>query len=177
MRNSENLDNVLDTLDPQQHSLGVLVIYLVKFMMFNQNAGQPQAVQMDPEQLISVVAQFFTVCNGEHIRFAPEMCMFHYYIKNVSIQFNTTFLKNLLSLFIVAELCHLFTQCVAEREMPARGIAPLCRAIQKARMNEMQLTSIHADLLRLCLMSKNLKPALEFLNADITDINTEVCTA
>jgi COP9 signalosome complex subunit 3 len=41
-------------------------------------------------------------------------------------------------------------------------------------MNETQLTSIHANLLQLCLMSQNLKPALEFLNVDISEINPEV---
>lgn len=58
--------------------------------------------------------------------------------------------------------------------MPARGIAPLIKAIRKARMNETQLTSIHANLLQLCLMAHNLKPALEFLNVDISEINSEV---
>ena len=58
--------------------------------------------------------------------------------------------------------------------MPARGIVPLTKAIRKARMNETQLTSIHANLLQLCLMSQNLKPALEFLNVDISEINSEV---
>nr|CAG4643156.1 EOG090X04TU [Ilyocryptus agilis] len=141
MRNAEHLDNVLDTLDPQLHSLGVLAVYIVKFMVLNQNASQG-----DPDLLIGQVARFFTVCNGEQIRFAPDS---------------------------FAELCHLFTQCLVERERPTRGIAPLVKAIQKARMNETQLTSIHANLLQLCLMAQNLKPALEFLNVDITEISTE----
>ncbi len=54
------------------------------------------------------------------------------------------------------------------------GIPPLVKAIRKARMNEMQLTSLHGKLLQLCLMAQNLKPALEFLNPDITDICSEV---
>ena len=58
--------------------------------------------------------------------------------------------------------------------MPSKGIAPLAKAIRKARMNEMQLTSIHGSLLQLCLIAKNLKPALEFLNVDVTEISTEV---
>jgi len=75
---------------------------------------------------------------------------------------------------LVAELCHQFTQCLVERDMPSKGIAPLAKAIRKARMNEMQLTSIHGSLLQLCLIAKNLKPALEFLNVDVTEISTEV---
>nr|CAG4641635.1 EOG090X04TU [Eurycercus lamellatus] len=147
MRNSENLDIVLDTLDPQLHSLGVLAVYMVKFMILNQSAVQNQNIQVpDPEVLIGQVGQFITVCNGEQIRFAPDS---------------------------FAELCILYTQCLVERETPARGIAPLSRAIHKARMNENQLTSIHASLLQLCLMAQNLKPALEFLNTDITEISSE----
>lgn len=75
MRNSEHLDTVLDTLDPQLHSLGVLAIYMVKFMILNQNAAQNQGIQVpEPEVLISQVSQFITVCNGEQIRCAPDSC-------------------------------------------------------------------------------------------------------
>ena len=64
-----------------------------------------------------------------------------------------------------------------ERHIPEKGIALLVQAIHKARLNESQLTSIHADLLQLCLIAKNVKPALEFLDVDITDISIEVrCT-
>lgn len=166
MRNSEHLDTVLDTLDPQLHSLGVLAIYMVKFMILNQNSVQNQGVQVpDPEILINQVSQFITVCNGEQIRCAPDSCNKVYQkISTVNLNFE----------FLVAELCNQFTQCLAERDIPSRGIAPLSKAIRKARMNETQLTSIHANLLQLCLMAKNLKPALEFLSADISEINAEV---
>lgn len=150
LRNAENLDNVLDTLDPQLHSLGNLAIYIVKFMILNQNGAQNQgpgfAPLPDAEALIVQVSHFITVCNGEQIRCAPDS---------------------------FAELCHQFTQCLVERDMPSKGIAPLAKAIRKARMNEMQLTSIHGSLLQLCLIAKNLKPALEFLNVDVTEISTE----
>ena len=75
----------------------------------------------------------------------------------------------------VSDLCHVFTQSLVDRQTPAKGIAPLIKAVRKIRLNETQLTSVHADLLQLCLMAKNLKPALEFLNADISDISQEVC--
>jgi hypothetical protein len=75
MRNSEHLSTVLDTLDPQLHSLGVLAIYMVKFMILNQNAAQNQGIQVpEPEVLINQVSQFITVCNGEQIRCAPDSC-------------------------------------------------------------------------------------------------------
>jgi len=147
MRNAEHLDNVLDTLDPQQHSLGVLAVYVVKFIILNQNESQAQAVAVPNfDMLLTQVTHFITVCNGEQIRYAPDS---------------------------FAELCHLLAQSLVERHIPEKGIALLVQAIHKARLNESQLTSTHADLLQLCLIAKNVKPALEFLDVDITDISIE----
>lgn len=46
-------------------------------------------------------------------------------------------------------------------------------AIKKIHLFDSQLTSIHADLCQLCLLSKCFKPALEFLDIDITGISHE----
>lgn len=75
--------------------------------------------------------------------------------------------------FTDAELCHLFTQSLVELKTPLRGIDLLCRAIRKIRLFESQLTSIHADLCQLSLLAKCFKPALEFLDVDITSISQE----
>lgn len=77
IRNAEHLDNVLDTLDPQQHSLGVLAVYVVKFLILNQNGSQAQAVALPNfDLLLTQVTHFITVCNGEQIRYAPDSCKF-----------------------------------------------------------------------------------------------------
>lgn len=55
-----------------------------------------------------------------------------------------------------------------------RGIELLKRAIAKIQSNESQLTSIHADLCQLCLLAKCFKPALPYLDTDITSISQEV---
>lgn len=57
--------------------------------------------------------------------------------------------------------------------MPLRGIELLRRAIRKIQLFDSQLTSIHADLCQLCLLSKCFKPALEFLDIDVTGISQE----
>jgi COP9 signalosome complex subunit 3 len=57
--------------------------------------------------------------------------------------------------------------------MPIRGIDLLCRAIRKIQLYDSQLTSIHGDLCKLCLLAKCFKPALEFLDIDITGISTD----
>lgn len=72
-----------------------------------------------------------------------------------------------------AELCHLFTQTLVELQIPLRGIELLRRAIRKIQLFDSQLTSIHADLCQLCLLSKCFKPALEFLDIDVTGISQE----
>ena len=174
-RNAAHLDNVLDTLDPQLHSLGVLAILCVKFLILNQNGAQTQGVAIpDYEVLVGQVTQFINICNGEQIRCAPDSCQFVFFLLHFKY-FRK--ISNICFLFlVVADLCHVFAVSMVERQTPARGIAPLIKAVRKIRLNETQLTSVHADLLQLCLMSKNLKPAIEFLQVDITDINSEVGT-
>lgn len=55
-----------------------------------------------------------------------------------------------------------------------RGIAILQKAIKKLQMSSTQLTPVHADLCQLCLLAKNFKPALEFLDIDMVSIGQEV---
>lgn len=75
-KNSNILDNVLETLDIQQHSLGVMYVLLAKF----SNALNAQNSTTDPAQLIKLFKDFITLCNGEQVRFAShsyyELCHF-----------------------------------------------------------------------------------------------------
>jgi COP9 signalosome complex subunit 3 len=98
------------------------------------------------DTLITQTCEFITSCNGEHVRYATDM---------------------------FADLCHKFTQALVEKKQPMKGIAWLCRAITKIQLHSSQLTSIHADLCKLCLTSKCLKPAVQFLDVDVTEISKE----
>lgn len=141
MKNGQHLDNVLETLDLQQHSLGVLAVLCVKFSL------PALATTPDHHELLFAQAQEFIIgCNGEQVRFAPDT---------------------------YAELCHLLTHSLVELKLPLRGIDLMRRAIRKIQLFDSQLTSIHADLCQLCLLAKCFKPALEFLNTDITSISQE----
>jgi len=100
----------------------------------------------DIETLYAQTQEFIASCNGEQVRYATES---------------------------YADLCHKFTQSLIERKQPIRGISTLCQAISKIQLAPSQLTSIHADLCQLCLLSKSMKAALPFLDADITDISKE----
>lgn len=143
MRNGQHLDNVLETLDLQQHSLGILAVLCVKFSLPNSNGvNNPDAYK----PLFNQVQEFIVGCNGEQVRFAPDT---------------------------YAELCHLLTQLLVDLQVPLRGIELLRRAIRKIQLFDSQLTSIHADLCQLCLLSKCFKPALEFLDTDMTGISQE----
>ncbi|EEB16413.1 COP9 signalosome complex subunit, putative [Pediculus humanus corporis] len=63
--NSQHLDNVLETLDLQQHSLGVLAVLCVKLSLQSQSPEEQEAV-------LSQVADFINHCNGDQIRLAPD---------------------------------------------------------------------------------------------------------
>ncbi|XP_050394557.1 COP9 signalosome complex subunit 3 [Patella vulgata] len=100
----------------------------------------------DFEMLFHQTQEFIYMCNGEQVRYATES---------------------------FADLSHKFTHQLIERKTPLRGIAILSKAIRKIQLFPSQLTSLHSDLCQLCLLSKNMKPALEFLEVDITDISKE----
>ncbi|PZC82023.1 COP9 signalosome complex subunit 3 isoform X2 [Helicoverpa zea] len=139
-RNSAHLSTVLETLDIQQHSLGVLAVLVAKFSL-------AQGGDVDKSTMFKQIHDFLTNCNGEQVRFSPEL---------------------------YAELCHLLTLYLVEIKQPIRGIEILKKAIRKIQLFDSQLTSIHADLCQLCLLSKCMKPALEFLDTDVTGIGPEL---
>merc|ERR1711976_181989 len=91
----------------------------------------------DFETLFVQTQEFINSCNGEQVRYATDS---------------------------YADLCHKFTQNLVDRKQALRGINILTKAISKIQLNASQLTSIHADLCQLCLLSKCMKPALPFLD-------------
>ncbi|XP_026326445.1 COP9 signalosome complex subunit 3 [Hyposmocoma kahamanoa] len=140
-RNSAHLNTVLETLDIQQHSLGVLAVLVAKFSL------PPGNNDVDRTTMYQQIHDFINNCNGEQVRFSPDL---------------------------YADLCHLLTDHLVEVKQPIRGIEILKKAIRKIQLFDSQLTSIHADLCQLCLLSKCLKPALDFLDTDVTGIGSEL---
>lgn len=148
LKNGQHLDTVLEMLDLQQHSLAMLEVLGVKLSL-PPPATQPSGQSTNPadyqEIVFTQVQEFITGCVPKQIRYSPES---------------------------YAELCHIITRQLIEAKMPLRGIELLGRAIQKIQTSPSQLTLIHADLCHLCLMAKCFKPALKYLNTDITTIST-----
>ncbi|KAI8440207.1 hypothetical protein MSG28_001590 [Choristoneura fumiferana] len=140
-RNSAHLTTVLETLDIQQHSLGVLAVLVAKFSL------PPGTNDVDRTTMFQQIHDFINNCNGEQVRFAPDL---------------------------YADLCHLLTDHLVDLKQPIKGIEILKKAIRKIQLFDSQLTSIHADLCQLCLLSKCMKPAIEFLDTDVTGIGSEL---
>ena len=72
-----------------------------------------------------------------------------------------------------AHICHFLTRCLLENRQPKRGIMLMMVAIEKCQRLPTELTSVHADLLQLCLAAKLFHPCLSYLETDITEINNE----
>ena len=72
-----------------------------------------------------------------------------------------------------AHMCHIIANELCKRGMALRGIRPLGNAIDKAQTAPCQLTSLHADLCQLCLAAKCLKPALKYIDVEMTGIAKE----
>ncbi|XP_071815337.1 COP9 signalosome complex subunit 3-like [Apostichopus japonicus] len=114
--------------------------------VLNTKYSAPASAGLDFETLFSQTQLFFTTCNGEQVRFATDS---------------------------YAYLAHAFTQALVEKKEAIRGISTLLTALAKIQLHQGQLTSIHADICQLCLLSKNMKPALSLLDTDITEISQE----
>jgi len=141
-KNVAHLENVLSTFDLQQHSIGVLgVLYARTCALSNAT---------DFEGAFAQLQEFFTNCNGDQVRFLPD---------------------------IYCELCHRVAEILIGKHEPTRGISLISKAIERLQTTPAQLTLAHADLCMLCLKAKNFKPALKFLDVDIIDVAKEHCIA
>lgn len=65
IKNGQHLDNVLETLDIQQHSLGVLAVLNAKYNL--------PLVNTTNDSRFKQVKDFILNCNGEQIRLAPDL--------------------------------------------------------------------------------------------------------
>ena len=68
------------------------------------------------------------------------------------------------------QLCHILTDALVRTKRSVTGIQLMSYAIVKYQQHRSQLTPLHSDFCLLCLDSKCLNPALNFLEIDYTEI-------
>lgn len=136
-----SLDTIMETLDIQEHSLGILYILCTKTSLFPQSSSTD-----DFELLLMQCDVFISQCKKEQIQCSSGN---------------------------FAQICHSLTSELCKRGAAIRGINIMVHAIEKIQETPSQLTSIHADLCQLCLAAKCLKPALKYLDIEITDVAKE----
>ena len=76
-----------------------------------------------------------------------------------------------------ADLCHFYTNKLIQLNQAKKGLVTINECIEKIqydalndKYNTNQLTSVHSDLLKLSLSSKNFGPALKLMSNEILDI-------
>ena len=106
----------------------------------------PQMSKDNFNQVLQQVTLFVADCSKEQVKFA-------------SGQFASVF--------------HAITQELCNRKLAITGIKLVSAAIDILQDELSQLTSVHADLCQLCLAAKCYKPALKYLDIEISDINSE----
>lgn len=172
---------MLETLDNHQHSLGVLAVLYVKFNNLphpTQGNGAAEAGGAATESkshdilLFTQLQNFVDKCDSAQICLAPETCKFLLFPSSFFIIIMSTYTLKIFPLD--SEVCHAATKILVDQKRSHRGIDLIKRAIRKLQKHDSQLTGAHADLMQLCLLSKNFKPALEFLDVDICSISEEV---
>ncbi|XP_048433720.1 COP9 signalosome complex subunit 3-like [Pyrus x bretschneideri] len=94
--------------------------------------------------LVLPIARFINSCVAEQIRLQPD--------KFISV-------------------CKRFKDHVMLLEAPLRGVAPMLTAIRKIQTSSEHLTSLHPELLLLCLLSKSYKVGYSVLDDDIFEVD------
>jgi len=72
----------------------------------------------------------------------------------------------------LVEVSHFMTNHLIEQQQAIRGITSIINAVRKCQRHPTDLTPIHTDLVQLCLSAKCFRPALPFLEAEVTEIST-----
>ena len=135
----------------------------------------------DWDDLFNRIAIFILECNGEQIRYSAnnfaELC--HLFADQLVSVLRISSSNNLVSLLMkpltIANLCFILLIAIQiQRNTAIVGIPALLKAITKIQLSETSLTSVHADVCKLCLASKCFSPAVNnLLNIDYVDIAKE----
>jgi len=101
------------------------------------------AQKIDPQKFMNQAQKFFLACNPIQIRLAT-----------------TKF----------SQICRRYTEFSVESNQALRAIKPLRSALRKLRPNSETLTSVHVDLVQVCILAKCYHIALPILEEEIFDV-------
>ncbi|XP_064402574.1 COP9 signalosome complex subunit 3-like isoform X2 [Halichondria panicea] len=116
---------------------------------------------------LGVLAALNGKLNREQVAWTNFILQMRDFITN----FSTEQIKH--SPLTFCNLIHKFTEQLCLKKQAREGIPILLLAIDKYSPSPTTLTAIHCDLIQLCLMAKNLKPALPYLEKEYTTLFTE----
>ena len=137
----------------------------------------------DWDDLFNRIAIFILECNGEQIRYSAnnfaELC--HLFADQLVSIIRISSSNNLIAHLPATKPLTIFNLCLIlliafqiQRNTAIVGIPALLKAITKIQLSETSLTSVHADVCKLCLASKCFSPAVNnLLNIDYVDIAKE----
>lgn len=77
----------------------------------------------------------------------------------------------ILPILAVLSVCKRFKDQVLQLQAPIQGVAPLRTAIRKLQPSSEHLTTLHADFLLLCILSKCYRTAQSILDEDIIEVD------
>lgn len=130
---AHQLTNVLNTLDPAKHSLGIVYVLYAKSLSRDVDGS-----------FLNSVEYFLSNLNGKHTQKAASR---------------------------FAQVCHAYTEMCRDNAVYLRGIKALTAGLERFRPSSEFLTPLHADVLCLCLKSKNYKAGYQLIEKKIFDID------
>ncbi|XP_030385340.1 COP9 signalosome complex subunit 3 [Scaptodrosophila lebanonensis] len=144
VRNWSILDNVLETLDMQQHSLGVLYVLLAK--LHSTTAANPE-----PTQIITLMRDFVNRGNVEQLRFA--ICAF-YEVCHLFTEFVVQKNLSILGIKILSRAIERIRE-MATQLTPIH--ADLCQLSLKAKNFNLALPYLDTDITDISTVAAELK--------------------
>ena len=170
-----NLDAGQNQLTEKIHSLAALGVIAAK--------SKSTELAANVDIFVTQLYTFLTTVEPPVLRHCPslrkyflELSLSAVALAEASESSNEYLFNGMGYLFAVVDTCQNLTDALVRRRTALKGINVVATAIRQYQAHDRQLTSIHANLLELCLAANIPKAAMPFLSDDIDDFSAEVKT-